>query len=754
MSSAVHAALRLAPAHLRLLGLLCLLLSALTACRRSGPPAAPPPSPDAALAALPPRPPIPRPALNPLTPEQEALLREWQPTPSNESCAECHPDEAESFAETGMGRALFRPDSAPRIEDFSPNRATVRHPVTGVLYQASVDESGRWWQEERTEDGQFRRRVEALFVFGSGNGTRSYIGQVGQGWVQLPLTWYSEKKIWDMSPGYHGADHLRFERAIVPECLFCHNDLTPIFENESAHYAAPLVEGISCARCHGHGAEHARLQHAGLDPPEGEPDPSILNPARLSPDRQHQICMQCHILGEIRVLHEGRRWDAYDPRVPLEHYFSAYLPDTMEGRAFPIAGHGQRLSLSPCFTQSQGKLSCTTCHNPHKRDLQHTAQGSCLGCHQQADCTDLPHHAGTQKTCAGCHMHVGETSDIPHVLFTDHYIRARPHNPSEPEQTPATLALVDFFRAEPSDPEQAREAQLRLGRAHLEIGQAQNNDAQIKLARHLLQSTLTANTQSPEAWFALARAQMLEGDLTQAVQSFETLAQLEPESQRWRPHYARVLDRVGRTAEAITQLEAYLKKRSEEAGVWGQLGNLYQQQQRYSEADWAYARADAQDPSRVSTANDRGMNALKQGKLHEAQLAFQQAVQRDALSALPHFNLAQIAELRRDFPEALRALNRALALDPEHPQARIRRGHAHLELQQPEAAQRDFEHLTQRHPKEPNGWLGLAEAAVTLRQLDRAEQALREGLRQTGAADIFDAQLKILEHIKAAQAAP
>ena len=59
----------------------------------------------------------------------------------------------------------------------------------------------------------------------------------------------------------------------------------------------------------------ARLD--GKDPPAGQPDPTIFNPKYESNQRQLEICQQCHLQGETRLLREGQRWDAFDPRTSL-----------------------------------------------------------------------------------------------------------------------------------------------------------------------------------------------------------------------------------------------------------------------------------------------------------------------------------------------------------------------------------------------------------------------------------------------------
>ncbi|MBM4292674.1 MAG: hypothetical protein FJ138_15715, partial [Deltaproteobacteria bacterium] len=327
-----------------------------------------------------------------------------------------------------MGRALAAARGARVVERFGEDgRARVTHPATGVTYEAWIDAEGRWWQAERL--GEYARAVEARYVIGSGNHARSYLGEVEGELVELPLTWYARRGLWDMSPGYEGADHMRFERPVKADCLFCHNDLTPAADGALAAYAAPLQEGISCGRCHGPGEEHARAHLTG------EGDPAIFNPARVAPARADEVCLQCHLTGEARVLMPGRRWDRYDPREPLSAHHVVYALDegagAGAGAAFGIASHGERLALSACARGPQ-PLTCATCHSPHPTGARAAAQGwaregACLTCHAGDRLPGEAHAPGAARGaggCAGCHMPQGGTSDIPHVRFTDHLIRA------------------------------------------------------------------------------------------------------------------------------------------------------------------------------------------------------------------------------------------------------------------------------------------------------------------------------------------
>jgi tetratricopeptide (TPR) repeat protein len=103
---------------------------------------------------------------------------------------------------------------------------------------------------------------------------------------------------------------------------------------------------------------------------------------------------------------------------------------------FALVGASDRLVRSACFLRSQGKLSCTTCHDAHGPTSAKAMQQACAGCHSGdgskrcslAESERLAHG----DDCASCHMTRDTPSDfrqrVPGVRLeaVDHFIRKRP----------------------------------------------------------------------------------------------------------------------------------------------------------------------------------------------------------------------------------------------------------------------------------------------------------------------------------------
>src|SRR5262249_54001500 len=156
--------------------------------------------------------------------------------------------------------------------------------------------------------------------------------------------WYAEDGgAWAMNPGYDRPDYPGSTRAISYECMFCHNAYpkTPVANREPAaepKYLAPLPAGIDCQRCHGDGRQHIATSGKA----------AIVNPKKLAPDRELEVCLQCHLETSSlqlphSILKHGRAPFSYVPGTPLADFQLSF--DRAPGRntAVEVAGGAYRL---------------------------------------------------------------------------------------------------------------------------------------------------------------------------------------------------------------------------------------------------------------------------------------------------------------------------------------------------------------------------------------------------------------------------
>lgn len=632
----------------------------------------------------------------------------------NSACADCHPDQAESFARTGMGRSLAKLPGAPVIEDFS--KAEVVHAATGLIYRAFRDDAGRYWQEERHPSHPSVRTIQATHVMGSGNHTRSYLAEIDGELVQLPLTWYSERRIWDLSPGYESAKMPRFGRRVEAPCLFCHNNLTPLVEGQAAVFQAPLEEGIGCDRCHGDGQAHVTARLAGEGPAAGQRDDSIFNPKHHPAERQLQVCQQCHLQADASVVHPGHRWDAYDPRLPLDAYLSVFRKAGDD--SFSIASHGRRLAQSAC-SKGERLLTCTSCHNPHDTATEATYRAACLTCHAEKGCSE-PAGKAPDASCHRCHMRSGGTSDVPHVEFTDHFIRRRPT--PDPEAPVRGTRLVDLVAgaAEP-------DAWL-LGMGHTFLWDRLEDRAHLPEAIRALSAAVQEAPREPRALVALGRAFVAEGRRQEAEALFQRAAEAGADDVVF------LLDRARNllAARQIAARNAYeaLVKRFPSASAWVGLaqarklaGDAAGEQQALEEAA-KFREGEALAKAQFAAA------AMRARKPDDARRFIEEALAADPLHPPALIWKATLEMDAKRFEKAIALFDLVLQRDGTVRPALALRGQARAALKQTDGALADLDRLIQIDPQQPDAWVMYIRAAAQLERKDQARAKFAEAMER------------------------
>jgi tetratricopeptide (TPR) repeat protein len=651
-----------------------------------------------------------------------------------EACADCHTDIVENFKRTFMSRALTYPTLDQVIEDFRGSRGVIIHPVTRVGYRATIDDQGRWWQEEFDPEGTYLRRVEVKYLIGSGNNTRSYIGEIDGELFELPLTWYSATEqregLWDMSPGYERADHFRFSRPVKADCLFCHNDLTPMTDGRLSGFKEDLAPGITCVRCHGDGQAHIDARFEGKEWLD-QPDPTILNPAHLPLGRQQQICEQCHLSGEARALMPGQRWDRYDPRTPLEDYVRIYAfpaENTIEGSktadgskaqhivassTFSIASHAERMKLSAC-AQGGRPFTCTTCHDPHAPDSHDSYQRACLSCHQnqshariQADAYSA--HQG--KPCFSCHMNSSGTSDIPHVKMTDHWVRRQPeikglttisHSPNLSSILPELNPDLETYR------------DGLLGLAYADLVRFNQRNEFAPKALQLLAQAARRHPSWPELWSSLGEISSMLGDRIAALAAYSKYSALRPQDEFYRLREASILNVTGQQARAQGILRDLISRRPSNYFAIELLANIHLQTKQYQEADRLYEEADRYGPHAHSIPHNRGFLSLLQGDLARARAHFIEGNRRDGVSREGPFYLGLVSAAEGRHQDAVKSYRSALNRDPKFSQAYEQLARSLLTLKDEVGAIETLRTWIQRDARSVNARLWLAQL------LDRA----------------------------------
>ena len=540
------------------------------------------------------------------------------------ACFDCHQDQWQGFQEHGMAQSFYPLTRDNAVEDY--DMPPVYHAGSGYYYDV-VARGDSFYQVEYRMDDRGARTHELVrrmdYVVGSGNAARTYLAHSEGRLYEMPLTWYAQGERWDLSPGYQ-LYNKRFSRLVPDRCMACHNSYPGTVPYVTGKYT-DLPEGIGCERCHGPGSIH--VEERLLSPQvAGAADPTIVNPAHLSAERQMDVCQQCHLHTTVSLVRAGREAFDFRPSQRLEDFVSLFsAPEDDDSGTIDVISHAQRLKQSICFTASS--MTCTTCHNPHEGFREKGPayfDDTCISCHS-APSTEV--HADGQS-CISCHMPKVPADGAPHSSFTDHWIRIT--GAGMPDFSPAhevgAGTLVPYF---PRDAEGA------------------DGDYYAALA-YLVHGTQQADT-----------TLLSEGILrAKRALSQDTTGEL---------HFllGTTLTNRGRATEALPYLRYGVEQRPVPERLNGLAQALEQAGDSLNEVHTLYERALTLQPAQADIRINYGLFLLGQGDTQGALDQFRQAAQEKPWLALAHTHLGTASIRDGDFVQAEVSLKESIVLEPD-----------------------------------------------------------------------------------------
>jgi tetratricopeptide (TPR) repeat protein len=521
--------------------------------------------------------PIPQPDPDPPDAPFVSPYRNTQPGVKyvgDQSCLSCH-REYRSYSGHPMGRSFAPSAEAPLLEEYGPSPSNpLKLPglelsvqrKDGHVYHKVVytDAAGK------PVEGVAPEVHEAAYALGSGAQGRSYLVQRGGALFQSPISWFSRKKDWGLSPGYQHR-FLHFQRPVLPHCVYCHCDRAQPVPDSLNRYFSPAIKGqsIGCERCHGPGELHAagRLRRDEFGPV----DYTIVNPRRLEPPLRDAICQQCHLQGEAVVLRRGKTEFDYRPGLPLQDYVAVFVRPPHLANQLKAVTHAEQLRVSVCAIRSKGKLGCASCHDPHylpkeeervsyyrgdPKDEHGRMKRGCYSCHTETSCHLTPverRRRNPQDSCIDCHMPARPGARVAHSAVTDHRILRDPARAasSSAVNQPLDLPIVHFHRdLVRNDADTKRDLSLALVALQ---GGGPGSAGEFIRSRVLpgLDIALKRHPDDVLAWIGRGHAQALLGENERALEAFSTALKLSPDHEEALYSSARLLAQVGRLNEAL-----------------------------------------------------------------------------------------------------------------------------------------------------------------------------------------------------------
>lgn len=311
-------------------------------------------------------------------------------------CANCHPDSAREHAASRHANTV-RDAGSPEFAAPFASRQRVRDAEYGFIYSVSAAGGQRRF---RVAGGDRPLEAEARFAFGSGKHGWTFLCEHEGTLLENRISYYNHSGVWDLTPGQtKGPVELSplgrpLADGEASKCFLCHSTVMVGKEGVMDLRASRL--NVGCEACHGPGRAHVDAARRNRNLPAGN--------MRLSAPEVIQLCGRCH-----RTHAEGAR------------------PTVAEaGRVVRFQGIG--IAMSRCYTESGGRLSCLTCHNPHRNAEPNPEWYTrvCQGCHAPEKRDSPPCPVEQASGCVGCHMPPQASGFPQNMRFFDHWIRVRP----------------------------------------------------------------------------------------------------------------------------------------------------------------------------------------------------------------------------------------------------------------------------------------------------------------------------------------
>ncbi len=207
-------------------------------------------------------------------------------------------------------------------------------------------------------------------------------------------------------PGYVGAE----------TCQACHEEQSKKFSHTKMgrlflHQPRNSTEGLACENCHGPGQAH-------VDAGGGKGAGGIISFAKddKTPiEKRNAICLSCHTKGS-RLFWQGSAHESRDVACTGCHKVMEDIsPKNQLARetVLEMCGtcHLQKRAQqmrSSHMPLREGKMTCTSCHNPHGTVTpallkEASLNQTCYTCHAEKRGPYLWQHPPVVESCANCH---------------------------------------------------------------------------------------------------------------------------------------------------------------------------------------------------------------------------------------------------------------------------------------------------------------------------------------------------------------
>jgi DmsE family decaheme c-type cytochrome len=244
-------------------------------------------------------------------------------------------------------------------------------------------------------------------------------------------------------------------------CKGCHAEAFTKFASTKMgrlflHHPRNDLEGAACENCHGPGKAHVEAGGG-----KGVGGLITFRKNDSTPvETRNAVCVQCHQRGP-HLFWQGSAHEARDVACTNCHkVMEDVSPKFQLAKATEIETCGQchlerraQQMRSSHMPLREGKMTCTSCHNPHGGVTQHNLKAmstneTCFLCHAEKRGPFLWEHAPATENCTYCHDPHGSNHEKmlklakPRLCQQCHVVTRHPTRPYGQETSPSNLKFI------------------------------------------------------------------------------------------------------------------------------------------------------------------------------------------------------------------------------------------------------------------------------------------------------------------------
>jgi len=266
---------------------------------------------------------------------------------------------------------------------------------------------------------------------------------------------------------------------------------------------------------------------------------------------------------------------------------------------------------------------------------------------------------------------------------------------------------------------------------HLALAELGIKQGQLAYASSEAEQAIQLNPKSSQAHLAMATLQWLRQNLAEAAQEFQTAAELSPPRSEARLKYARFEVETGQSDKARVILNEMTRKTPDYLPAWCALAQIALSSRRYDEVHSLLENVVVRDAGNVEAGIIQSQTWLQQGETKKAIGGLENLVNSYPHVPVINYHLAQAYLIDNNVTQAAGALNDALRVRSNYPDAILLLAQTNLQQGKPELVVAPLSALLKNIPGLIPAELLLIEAYRRLGRLDEATDVVREEIRRS-----------------------